>query len=160
MESIQLQSRQKSQNDIFAWRLKLLVEMAKNCLDDGEISSRRRRIMLENARYIELESMELGHLNQDLLSNLNEKSSVFIDDCFYRCAYDLAIQIKSLAKGTPMDNAQKSILKEILETLRVIWSTDIWKQRLKGLPRRLPSNIEFDNCESFCADSPAPIIVH
>jgi hypothetical protein len=160
MESNQLKTQEISEDDNFVLRLRLLVKMAKDCLYGGELSSRRRQIMLENARRIELDSIELGHLNKELLNNLIKESSVFVDICFYRYAYELAVLIKSVANRTPMDSGQKSNLKEILEALRVILSTNIWKQRLHGLSRRFFGNHVLDNFESLCTDSPAPEVVH
>ncbi len=141
-----------NQGDIFALRLKLLVKMAKDCLDGYDFSPRCQRIILENARYIEMNSVELGHLNKALLSNLTEQTSVYIDDFFYRCAYDLAVQIKLTVKEFPLDKDQKSILQEILEALSVIWSTDNWKHRLSGLSKRFPTYHELENSETTPSD--------
>jgi hypothetical protein len=111
------EAREMNLDDIFVARLKLLIVMAKAYLGNYALGDQRCRAMLENARHVEAESMALG----DMLGNIPAKnaSTETIDrnDLFYQRVKLLAVMVKSIAKGFPMEEHRKSALQENLDTI-------------------------------------------
>ena len=119
-------------DDIYLLRLKLLLQMAKNYLEGRDFSDLRRQIVLETARHIQLESIELGCLDKTAETDLAGQSSVLIDDCFYRSANELAALMEMIAKGQLLDNRGKRTLQEKFEAIRHIQNTVYFTEQLPG----------------------------
>ncbi len=117
------QAREMNLDDIFLLRLKLLLCMAKDCLDDRDFSDLRRQVMLENALHIETESMEMGFAGKDDDFSLNEQTLVNFDDIFFQCTKDLCVMIKSAANGDPMDERKKKALQKKTSAIICILGT-------------------------------------
>ena len=61
-------TREMDLDDIFLARLKLLIVMGRAFLNGYPLGEHRRQAMLENARHIETESIDLGGLVSEPLS--------------------------------------------------------------------------------------------
>jgi hypothetical protein len=119
-------------DDIYLLRLKLLLQMAENYLDGLYFSDLRRQIVLETARHIQLESIELGCLDKTAETDLAGQSSVLIDDCFYRSANELAALMEMIAKGQLLDDRDNKTLQEKFEAIRNIQNTGYFADQLPG----------------------------
>jgi len=105
-------------DDILLSRLKLLIVMGKAHLNGCPLGECRRQAILENARHIETESIDLGNLIDP--SNLNGSAStgtLEFDHVFFQRAKLLAVMIKAVAKGFPMGEHRKSALQENLDII-------------------------------------------
>jgi hypothetical protein len=119
-------------DDIYLLRLKLLLQMAENYFDGLYFSDLRRQIVLETARHIQLESIELGGLDKTTEADLAGQSSVFIDDCFYRSANEFAALMEMIAKGQLLDDRDNKTLQEKFEAIRHIQNTGYFADQLPG----------------------------
>ena len=119
-------------DDIYLLRLKLLLQMAENYLEGRDFSDLRRQIVLETARHIQLESIELGCLDKTAETDLAGQSSVLIDDCFYRSANELAALMEMIAKGQLLDDRDNKTLQEKFEAIRHIQNTGYFADQLPG----------------------------
>lgn len=111
-------TREMDLDDIFLARLKLLVVMGKAYLDGFPLGEHRRRSMLENARHIETESIDIGGLIDP--PNLNTSAStgaMEFDHVFFQRAKLLAVMIKAVAKGFPMGEHRRHALQENLDII-------------------------------------------
>ena len=111
------ETREMDLDDIFLARLKLMIVMAKSFLDGCPLGEHRRQAMLENARHIEAESIDLGGLmtnypHQDETAAPNE-----YDHVFYQRVKLLAVMVKAVAKGFPMGDHRKSAMQENLDII-------------------------------------------
>lgn len=120
-------------DDIFLLRLKLLLCMTQDYLEGRDFSDLRRQIVVDNARHIQIESIELGHLDKVEMTDLNGSSSIFIDHCLYRCANDLAVLMEIMAKGEPLDHQRHKTLQERFEAIRHIQKTAHFAELFPGL---------------------------
>jgi len=105
-------------DDIFLSRLKLLVVMGKAYLNGFPLGEYRRQAMLENARHVETESIDLGGLID--APNVNPSTStgtMEFDHVFYQRAKLLAVMIKAVAKGFPMGEHRKNAMQENLDII-------------------------------------------
>jgi len=126
------QPREMILDDIFLLRLKLLLHMTKDYLEGRDFSDLRRQIVVDNARHIQIESIELGHLDKAGMTDLNEPSSIFIDHCLYRCANDLAVLMELMAKGAPFDHQRHKTVQERFEAIRHIQKTAHFAELFPG----------------------------
>jgi hypothetical protein len=112
------QTREMDLDDIYLSRLKLLVVMGKAYIDGYPLGEYRRQAMLENARHIETESIDLGGLVD--IPNLNDSTStgtMEFDHVFFQRAKLLAVMIKAVAKGFPMGEHRKNAMQENLDII-------------------------------------------
>jgi len=119
-------------DDIFLLRLKLLLRMTQDYLEGRHFSDLRRQIVMDNARHIQIESIELGHLDNNGMTDLNASSSIFIDHCFYRCANDLAVLMELMAKGEPLDHQRRATMQERFEAIQHIQKTVSFAELFPG----------------------------
>jgi len=117
-------------DDIYLLRLKLLLHMTTDYFEGRDFSDLRRQIVLETARHIQIESIELGCLDKTAETDLTGPSSVFIDDCFYKSANDLAALMEMIAKGQLLDNRANGTLQEKFEAIRHIQNTVNFSEQL------------------------------
>ncbi len=127
------QPREMILDDIFVLRLKLLLRMTQDYLEGRDFSDLRRQIVVDNARHIQIESIELGHLDQAGTTDLNAPSSIFIDHCLYRCAYDLAALMELMAQGESLDPQGHKTIQERFEAIRHIQNTMHCAELFPGL---------------------------
>ena len=126
------QPREMFLDDIFLLRLKLLLHMAMDYLQGFDFSELRRQIVVDNARHVQSESIELGRLVRTGQTDPNGPSSVFMDHYLYRCAYELAILMEVMAKGELLDHQRKKALRERFEVLRDIQNSAQFAQQFPG----------------------------
>ena len=110
-------TREMDLNDIFLSRLKLLIIMGKSFLDGYPLGEHRRKAMLENARHIELESIDLGGLVSDQPVHALTSDTMDFDHVFYQRVKLLAVMIKAIGKGFPMGEHRKAAMKENIEII-------------------------------------------
>lgn len=126
------QPREMILDDIFLLRLKLLLHMVKDYLRGCEFSDLRRQIVADNARHVQIESIELGRLDDAGSMDLVGRSSIFIDHYLYRCANELAMLMELMAKGESLDGHRKKALLERFEAIRHIRNTSNFGELFPG----------------------------
>jgi len=104
-------------DDIFLSRLKLMIIMAKSFLNGCPLGEHRRRAMLENARYIETECVDLGDMHSGFLDRPEGSGEVEYDHVFYQRVKLLAVMVKAAAKGFPMGEHRESAMRENLDSI-------------------------------------------
>ncbi len=115
------QTREMDLDDIFLSRLKLLVVMGKAYLNGFPLGEYRRQAMLENARHIEAESIDLGGMiDAPHLNDATSTGSMEFDHVFFQRAKLLAVMIKAVAKGFPMGEHRKNAMQENLDLISQI----------------------------------------
>ncbi len=112
-------TREMDLDDIFIARLKLLIVMGRAFLKGFPLGEHRRQAMLENARHIESESIDLGGLITDPphLSPAAPTGAMDFDHVFFQRAKLLAVMIKAVSKGFPMGEHRKNALQENLDII-------------------------------------------
>jgi hypothetical protein len=111
-------TREMDLDDIFLSRLKLLVVMGKAYLNGFPLGEYRRQAMLENARHIETESIDLGGLiDVPYLNASTSTGTMEFDHVFFQRAKLLAVMIKAVAKGFPMGEHRKNAMQENLDII-------------------------------------------
>jgi hypothetical protein len=110
-------TREMDLDDIFFARLKLLIVMAKAYLEGCAMGRERCRAMLENARHVEAESIDLGGLLAGFAYHQTPSESVKLDHVFYQRVKLLAVMVKAIAKGFPMGDHRKEALQENLDMI-------------------------------------------
>lgn len=111
-------NREMDLDDIFLSRLKLLIVMGKAYLKGYPLGEHRRQAMLENARHIETESIDLGGLADPPYLNASTSTGIMqFDHVFFQRAKLLAVMIKAVAKGFPMGEHRKTAMQENLDIL-------------------------------------------
>jgi len=111
------QTREMDLDDIFLSRLKLLVIMGKSFIDGCPCGRHRRRAMLENARHIESESIELGGLVTGSPHASPTWGSMDFDHIFFQRVKLLAVMIKAIGKGFPMGEHRKQAMQENIDII-------------------------------------------
>jgi hypothetical protein len=107
-------------DDIFTARLKLLIIMAKAYLKGCVQGKRRVRAMLENAHHVELESIDLCgftdcHKGTELIGS---------EHAFYKRVQLLAVIIKVIARGFPIEAHRRTTLQENVDIICEALSLD------------------------------------
>lgn len=104
-------------DDIFLSRLKLMLIMAKAYLNGWPMGEHRRQAMLENARHVESESVDLGGLvgGDDTAHKTVEPTEH--DHLFYQRVKLLAVMVKAAAKGYPMGEHRQAAMQENLDII-------------------------------------------
>ena len=110
-------TREMDLDDIFSARLKLLIIMAKAYLEGCPLGKQRCQAMLENARHVESESIDLGGLLAGYAYDNPVSESMKLDHVFYQRVKLLAVMVKAIAKGFPMGEHRKSALQENLDMI-------------------------------------------
>ena len=114
------QAREMTLDDIFALRLDLLLITAQDFLAGSKMSSLQRRVTLQNGRYIQTESMALGHLYPQTRDVGNPHASIFIDQYFYGCAHQLAGLMVYAARAGSLRSSQRRSLREMVAAMELI----------------------------------------
>lgn len=112
-------TREMDLDDIFLARLKLLIVMGRAYLKGYPLGEHRRQAMLENARHIETESIDLGGLVSDppFLNSPSQGGKMEFDHVFFQRVKLLAVMVKSVAKGFPMGEHRKNAMHENLDII-------------------------------------------
>ena len=110
-------TREMDLDDIFFARLKLLIIMGKSYLKGSPLGEHRRKAMLENARHIESESIDIGGLAIDHTPPKPSAGVMSYDHVFYQRVKLLAVMIKALGKGFPMGEHRQNAMNENIEAI-------------------------------------------
>ncbi len=111
------QTREMDLDDIFLSRLKLLVIMGKSFIEGCPCGRHRRRAMLENARHIESESIDLGGFVTGSPHPNPTWGSMDFDHIFFQRVKLLAVMIKAIGKGFPMGEHRKQAMQENIDII-------------------------------------------
>ncbi len=111
------EAREMDIDDIFNARLRLLIIMTKAYLDGCPVGDFRRQAMLENARHVESECVDIGGLSSGFTPEGGPQETSEVDPVFYQRAKLLAVMIKAVAKGFPMGEHRRAAMRENLEIL-------------------------------------------
>ena len=115
------QTREMDLDDIYFARVRLLVIMAKAFLDGCLLGDHRCQAILENARHVEADSIELGNVTFASLHQKPAGSGESYDHVFFQRVKLLAVMMKAVAKGFPLgENRREAMLEnldEICQTL-------------------------------------------
>ena len=110
-------TREMDLDDIFFARLNLLIIMGKSYLKGSPIGEHRRKAMLENARHIESESIDIGSLAIEKPPLKPSAGVMAYDHVFYQRVKLLAVMIKALGKGFPMGEHRENAMRENIEAI-------------------------------------------
>jgi hypothetical protein len=110
-------TREMDLDDIFFSRLKLMIIMAKSYLSGCPLGEYRRHAMLENARYVENESADLGDAVSGRHDLHESPGGMEYDHVFYQRVKLLAVMVKAAAKGFPMGEHRKADMQENLDSI-------------------------------------------
>ncbi len=110
-------TREMDLDDIFFARLNLLIIMGKSYLKGSPLGEHRRKAMLENARHIESESIDIGGLAIDRAQLKPSAGVMSYDHVFYQRVKLLAVMIKALGKGFPMGEHRENAMNENIEAI-------------------------------------------
>ena len=111
------ESREMDLDDIFFARLKLMIIMAKAYLNGYPMGDYRRRAMLENARHVEAESIDIGGLVDRIPHQSQSDANGVYDHLFYQRVKLLAVMVKAAAKGFPMGDHRKVAMEENIDII-------------------------------------------
>jgi hypothetical protein len=119
-------TREMDLDDIFLSRLKLLVIMGRSFLEGFPLGEHRRKAMLENARHIESESIDIGGLVSDQPQIQRFSDDMEFDHVFFQRVKLLAVMIKAIGKGFPMGEHRKNAMRENIEIISqtIMFSSD------------------------------------
>ncbi len=106
-------AREMVLDDVLRGRIDLLILMAIDFLQGTPFGDQQRRAMEKNAIHVEAECFSLMGTIEQL--PFNNRSCVSNDFC--HCLKLLAIMIRSVAKGDPMDASRKKSMLEIVQTI-------------------------------------------
>ncbi len=109
------ESREMDLDDIFFARLKLMIIMAKAYLNGYPMGEYRRKAMLENARHVEAESIDIGGLVDRLPNQPHSDRNSVYDHLFYQRVKLLAVMVKAAAKGFPIGEHRKLAMEENID---------------------------------------------
>lgn len=110
-------TREMDLDDIFTARLKLLIVMARAYLEGSPLGKQRSRAMLENARHVESESIDLGGLPAGFADRYAGTTPMGLDHVFYQRVKLLSVMVKAIAKGFPMGEHRRTALQENLDMI-------------------------------------------
>lgn len=113
------ETREMDLDDIFFSRLKLMIIMTKAYLAGYPLGEHRTHAMLENAKHIEIDAIHLGEatmVNEQSPESADQQDSLY-DHLFFQRVKLLAVMMKAVAKGFPMDENRKSAMQENLEMI-------------------------------------------
>ncbi|MGD9367596.1 MAG: hypothetical protein PVH87_17990 [Desulfobacteraceae bacterium] len=115
-------SREMDLDDIFISRLKLLIIMGNAFLKDAPLGVYRCKAMVENARHVESEAIDLGGLNTDHPNFTPSCGGMDFDHIFFQRVKLLAVMVKAVGKGHPMGSHRKMATRDnidfICETIK------------------------------------------
>jgi hypothetical protein len=111
------QIREMDMDDILQSRLKLLVIMGKSYIEGCPCGRHRRSAMLENARHIESQSIDLGQLDIGSAQPNPKWGAMEVDHIFFQRVKLLAVMIKAIGKGFPMGEHRKHAMRENIDII-------------------------------------------
>ncbi|MBT8342766.1 MAG: hypothetical protein HKP58_02545 [Desulfatitalea sp.] len=110
-------TREMDPDDIFHVRLKLMIVMAKAYLQGCPMGKHRRAAMLENARHVEAEAIDLGGMVSDFSQDEASAPPPSYDHLFYQRVKLIAVMIKAAAKGFPISDHRRSSMQENIDMI-------------------------------------------
>ena len=111
------ETREMDLDDIFLSRLKLMIIMSKAYLAGCPLGKQRCQAILENARHVEAESIDLGGLIAGFPYQHQTSGNMGYDHVFYQRVKLLAVMVKAIAKGFPMGDHRKTAMQENLDII-------------------------------------------
>ena len=111
------ETREMDIDDIFFSRLKLMVIMAKAYLEGYPLGEYRCRAMLENARHLETDAMDMANAAEGFSYSQKPAENDPFDHVFYQRVKLLAVMVKAVAKGFPMGDHRKTAMLENLDII-------------------------------------------
>lgn len=111
------ETREMDLDDIFYSRLKLMIIMAKAFLAGYPLGEHRCRAMLENAEHIETDTAHLGAPTATDPCHAEPSENSPYDHIFFERVKLLAIMLKAVAKGFPMEEHRRSAMQENLDMI-------------------------------------------
>jgi len=91
--------------------------MGKSFLEGHPLGEHRRKAMLENARHVESESIDLGGLISDQPQIQHFSNDMEFDHVFFQRVKLLAVMIKAVGKGFPMGEHRKNAMRENIDII-------------------------------------------
>ncbi len=110
-------SREMDLDDIFLSRLTLLIVMMKAHIEGYPMGKVRKNAVLENARHVESECIDLGRLVPGLKTGPEKSQSMDFDHVFYQRVKLLAAMSITIVKDEKVENHRKKSLKENLQII-------------------------------------------
>jgi len=104
-------------DDIFFSRLQLMIIMAKAFLEDYPLGEHRCRAMLENAEHIETDAAQMGTPAASAPDQTTPSENTPYDHIFFQRVKLLAVMIKAVAKGFPMEERRRTAMQENLDMI-------------------------------------------
>ena len=111
------QLREMDLDDILLSRLKLLVIMGKSYIEGCPCGRHRRSAMLENARHLESETIDLGAQYTGPEQPNPKWGSMEVDPIFFQRVKLLAVMIKAIGEGFPMGAHRKHAMQENIDII-------------------------------------------
>ncbi len=111
-------------DDIYLLRLKLLLFMAEDYFQGREFSDLRREIVRENAKHVQIESIDLGCLDLVDETEPGWQAGFGTDRDFYRSVRDLATLMEKIAEGQLLDKQLNNELLYKFDTIRHLQNAD------------------------------------
>jgi hypothetical protein len=104
-------------DDIFFSRLQLMIIMAKAFLEGYPLGEHRCRAMLENAEHIETDAAQMGTPAPPNAAQAAPSENMPHDHIFFQRVKLLAVMLKAVAKGFPMEDHRKAAMQENLDMI-------------------------------------------
>ena len=111
------ETREMDLDDIFFSRLKLMLIMAKAFLEGYPLGEHRCRAMLENAEHIETDAAQMGTPAATDPHHAEPTENAPYDHIFFQRVKLLAIMLKAVAKGFPMEEHRRTTMRENLDMI-------------------------------------------
>lgn len=108
-------TREMDLDDIFISRLKLLIIMGEAFLNDAPLGVYRCKAMVQNARHVKSEAIDLGGLNIDHPNFMPSCGGMDLDHIFFQRVKLLAVIIKAVGKGHPMGAHRKMAMRDNID---------------------------------------------
>jgi hypothetical protein len=128
------QSREMDLDDIYFLRLKLMLRTAKDCLENSDIPSVRRRVVLENAEHVAVESLALGRFGCTLDGMAADACGNPADVGFFRCAHAIALELMEIAGQERMDHSLRHALQCSMDAFDRLRTSGRPDRRLSASP--------------------------
>lgn len=110
-------SREINLDDIFLSRLTLLIVMMKAHIEGYPIGNVRKKAILENARHVESECIDLGRLVPGLTAGPDKNDSMDFDHVFYQRVKLLAAMSIAIVEDEKVESHRKKSLTENLQII-------------------------------------------
>ena len=112
------ETREMDLDDIFFSRLKLMIIMAKAFLEGYPMGEHRRHAMLENAKHIEMDAIQMSAPSvTNSFNHPKQSENMLHDHIFLQRVKILAVLLKAIANGSTLKEDRKAAMKENLDVI-------------------------------------------